>query len=296
MTNKKGTGLPLKTRFFNVFRLAFIFYPLEKLLRYLIVDCKLEFLRKLIPLPQLYKPGTFRISEKDGVQFYLDLHQSVDHFIYWLYHEKSYNRLLELASKANIIFDVGANVGSTALGMAKVNPQAVIHAFEPHQGNYAKALKNLSMNNFSNVFIHPFGLGQKTEKKKLYEVMDENSGMNRILNQDADFPFTEIEIKTLDDFVSESGIARIDLIKIDVEGFEMYVLYGAKNALRSFPVLFVELDDNNLRLHGFNASMMIKFLKDAGYNRFYRADLNSPVNEETNFTNCHFDLIAEKIS
>jgi hypothetical protein len=60
--------------------------------------------------------------------------------------------------------------------------------------------------------------------------------------------------------------------------------------------LFVELDDNNLRLHGFNASMMIKFLKDAGYNRFYRADLNSPVNEETNFTNCHFDLIAEKIS
>lgn len=103
----------------------------------------MEFLRKLIPLPLQYMPKTYRLSKKGGVNFRLDLHQSVDHFIYRMYPETSADRLLELAAKSKVILDVGANIGSTALLMASVNPQAVIHAFEPHKGNFAKARENL---------------------------------------------------------------------------------------------------------------------------------------------------------
>lgn len=256
----------------------------------------MEILRKLIPLPLQYKPQTYRVSSRSGVNFRLDLHQSVDHFIYWKYPESSAERLLELAVRSKIILDVGANIGSTALMMAHANPNAVIHTFEPHRGNFAKALHNLSLNNFKQIIFHPFGLGNKSEIKKLYEVADENSGMNRILDQEVSWPFTEIEIITMDAFTKEHGIDKVDLIKIDVEGYEMNVLYGAEQTLKRFPVLFIELDDNNLRIHHFNAAMLVDHLKSAGYNKFCRADTLEPVSEKTDFTNCHFDLIAEKIS
>ncbi|MBL7929456.1 MAG: FkbM family methyltransferase [Bacteroidia bacterium] len=292
INNKK---LPLKTRFFNLFRLIFLLYPFERLLRFFIVNGKMEFLRKLIPLPLQYRPETFRISEKGGVQFRLDLHQSVDHFIYWLYPESSAERLLELAANSKVILDVGANIGSTALFMANINPEAVIHAFEPHEGNFTKAQKNLSLNKFNKVTFHRFGLGNKNESRKLYEVATENSGMNRILQEDSPLPFTEISIRTMDDFTRGHGVEKVDLIKVDVEGFEMNVLGGAEQTLKSFPVLFIELDDNNLRMNNFNAAMLVNHLRNAGYNSFHRADTMTPISETTDFTDCHFDLIAEKI-
>lgn len=288
--------LPLKTRFFNLFRSIFLFYPAERLIRFLIVKGKMEFLRKLIPLPLQYKPETYRESRKDGVKFKLDLHQSVDHFIYWMYPESSSDRLLELADKSKVIFDVGANIGSTALLMANRNPNAIIHAFEPHHGNFTKARKNLSLNNFRLVTFHPFGLGNKAETKRLYEVVSENSGMNRIMETEVSLPFTEIEIRTMDAFVKGKGIDKPDLIKIDVEGFEMNVLSGAEQTLKSFPVLFIELDDNNLRMNNSNAAKLVCYLMNAGYNHFHRADTMDTITEKTNFTNCHFDLIAEKKS
>ncbi len=296
MSAERKRTLPLKTRFFNLFRLIFLFFPMERLLRFFVVNCKAEFLRKLIPLPVQYKPETYRESSKDGIKFRLDLHQSVDHFIYWMYPESSSDRLLELAARSKVILDVGANIGSTALLMASRNPNAVIHAFEPHHGNFAKARKNFSLNNFRLVTFHPFGLGNKTETKRLYEVVSENSGMNRILETDVSLPFTEIEIRTMDSFVHEQGIDKVDLIKIDVEGFEMNVLSGAEQTLKSFPVLFIELDDNNLRMNNSNAAKLVSYLMNAGYNNFHRADTMETITEKVNFTNCHFDLIAEKIS
>jgi FkbM family methyltransferase len=296
MPSEKTRSLPLKTRFFNIFRLVFLIYPMELMLRFMITGCQMDFLRKLIPLPLQYKPGTFRMAAKEGVNFSLDLHQSVEHFIYWLYPKSSTERLLELAVRSHVILDVGANIGSTALLMANRNPNAVIHAFEPHKGNFEKAQKNLSLNNFRMVTFHPFGLGNKSETKKLYEVAGENSGMNRILNDDVSLPFTEIEIKTLDEFAAKHNLRKVDLIKIDVEGFEMHVLEGAAETLKSFPFLFIELDDNNLRMHQFNAAMLVRHLMNAGYNRFHRADTAMPVSADTDFTNCHFDLIAGKIT
>lgn len=119
--------------------------------------------------------------------------------------------------------------------------------------------------------------------------------MNRIMEADALLPFTEIKIRKMDEFTREHGIDRIDLIKIDVEDFELNVLGGAAQTLQSFPKLFIEPDDNNLRLHNFNSVMLLNHLMNAGYNRFHRAETLEAITEESDFTNCHFDLIAEKI-
>ena len=71
---------------------------------------------------------------------------------------------------------------------------------------------------------------------------------------------------TLDSFFAKEQMKRIDLIKIDVEGFEMKVLYGATDCVERFrPVLFLELCDANLREQGSSAVELLQWLEARDY-------------------------------
>ncbi|MBK7684492.1 MAG: FkbM family methyltransferase [Bacteroidetes bacterium] len=86
---------------------------------------------------------------------------------------------------------------------------------------------------------------------------------------------------------------KVDFIKIDVEGYEYAVLSGARETLKSKPVLFIEVNDNSLKENKSSAKELIELLIAANYSTFYRADNGDPISSNTNFINCHFDLIAK---
>ena len=99
---------------------------------------------------------------------------------------------------------------------------------------------------------------------------------------------------TLDLFIQRENIARLDLIKIDTEGFEMNVLLGTeKTILRFHPKLFIELDDDMLRRQQSSASELLNWLIQREY-KIFDAETNSPVSAKQSFVHCHFDIICEE--
>jgi hypothetical protein len=103
-----------------------------------------------------------------------------------------------------------------------------------------------------------------------------------------------VNIIRVDDFCSAQQIKRIDLMKIDVEGYEMNVLLGAKQIIeRDIPDLFIEVDDNNLAQQGHSAREILEFLEPK-YKLIYDAATHKSISANDNFTNCHFDLVARK--
>ena len=91
-------------------------------------------------------------------------------------------------------------------------------------------------------------------------------------------------------FISLSFV--LNLIKIDVEGYELNVLKGASQTLKNLkPKLFIELDNSNLQRQGHSASELIKFLNQFNYT-ITNANNNKHVNFNDNFDNCHFDIIC----
>jgi hypothetical protein len=103
---------------------------------------------------------------------------------------------------------------------------------------------------------------------------------------------TPVEVWPLDEIIETFPGTRIDLIKIDVEGYELHVLRGSLQTLkRCRPVLFIELDDNNLRDQGDSAQSLVKYLEELGYS-ITDAVNGSPVRSDQSFTNCHTDIIA----
>lgn len=129
--------------------------------------------------------------------------------------------------------------------------------------------------------------------KYFLSIIDENNlGMNKIVPVANNIKGSYIDIITIDEYVKEKNIKNIDLIKIDVEGFEMNVLLGGKNSINRFkPKLFVELDNNNLKEQGFSAKEIISFLENKNYN-IVNAETLMQVKVSDDFENCHYDIIC----
>lgn len=282
-----------KTRLGNLLRKLFKIPLLERWLVRQIDRTGNAFFLRLVPSEQFYKKGSLRAINKNGINYNLDISNIVDNYIYFGVPDRTFDSVVNKIKEARVILDVGANIGSTALMFARLNPNAVIYAFEPHNVTYKRALRNISINKFKNIELIQKGLGEQPRVVKLYEVAENNPGANRILEEGNDYPSTEIEIDTIDNIVRQKNLATVDFIKMDVEGYEFSVLKGAINTLLKYhPVLHIELDNGNLQQHNLTANMLLNFLIDAGYTNIYRADDLKKITPEDNLTDCHCNIIA----
>jgi FkbM family methyltransferase len=134
-------------------------------------------------------------------------------------------------------------------------------------------LTNISLNPSLEKNIVPcnIALGDKEGVVKMFSDCETNSGSNRMVGNHIkdQSKLTEVIVSTLDIFVSSLPVTTIDVIKIDVEGFEMNVLKGAEATLRKYkPILYIEVNNNNLQAQNSSAEELLTFIKDAGYDIF----------------------------
>ena len=299
MTNNYELKLSSKTRFLNLFRRILKIRFLEEFFAGKTQNLTIEsWWLRLMPPNYLYPANSRREVERKGIKYSLDISDYMEHGVYFGYSEAAQDELLRLGAGKNVIIDVGVNLGATLMNFARCSPTGVIIGFEPDEKNFRKAERNLDLNNFGNVELYRNGLGAETATVKLFKVNPANQGMNRIFDDretsiEKDLAYEKIEIIRLDDFVNEHQVDRIDLIKIDVEGYEFKVLQGAEQSLLRYrPILFIELDDENLKAQNDSAELLISFLKKIGYT-IYRADNKQEVKLNSEFGNCHFDIVCE---
>jgi FkbM family methyltransferase len=153
--------------------------------------------------------------------------------------------------EAKCIVDVGANSGLFSLTAAACSRTAIIHAFEPFPPCQALLERNLSLNSFeSRVKIRPEALSEKPGQLDLYVPLEDKAGYDETscsLNSSFRPEHSQVlpvPVITLDDYVAEQKIDRIDLLKIDVETHEPQVLRGAAKVLDQHrPMIFIEVLD-----------------------------------------------------
>ena len=132
-----------------------------------------------------------------------------------------------------VIFDVGANIGQTSLKYSKHFPSAKIFAFEPIQSTFDQL--NINTKGIKNITLIKSALGPKSGKVKI-SLFDDTLSVLNSLNQLAMNSATHskkemIEVMTGDEFCQLNHISKIDLLKIDTEGYELSVLEGFKQML-----------------------------------------------------------------
>ncbi len=143
-----------------------------------------------------------------------------------------------------VIFDIGGNIGSWTL-LAKTNfPQAEIHAFEPLE-NFANCLKE-NTKNFSAISVHQVALGNDHAINEMYVAGDSSSllPLGNLMQEQYEIQSKEkMQIQTviLDEYIKEKKISQPDFIKLDIQGYELEALKGAKEAMQHAKYIFIEV-------------------------------------------------------
>ncbi len=185
-----------------------------------------------------------------------------------------------LASRSHVTIDVGANIGIFTLLAAHANPEGFVYSFEPFPPVYNRLRRNVELNQLSNVWCAAMAVGDAVGSEDFYydtstEIPDTSSislESIRITTPGGNFSKTTVPTITLDSFVQEKGIGRVDLVKLDTEGTEPQVLGGMKTILeRDRPVVICEV------LRGYKTAGTIEeIFKSYGY-RFYLLTPRGPV-------------------
>jgi FkbM family methyltransferase len=154
--------------------------------------------------------------------------------------------------KFNHVLDIGAWVGTWTMKINSFCGRVI--AFEPDPLHYECLVKNVP----DNVETHQLAVGN--EEKMISLSDDDFTQAKRVLG-DGTIPMVTIDSLNLDD---------VDLIKIDVEGFEMEVLKGAENTLKNVDYLMIELN-NNAKKYGSSNLEIEKHLRKSGYEILIKA-------------------------
>ena len=141
----------------------------------------------------------------------------------------------KFAIDPKIVFDVGANVGQTALSYAELFEGATIYSFEPFISAFRLLEKNTA--HLPNVQSFQVALGNCDQSIEVKIHDETHSDLNSLKpvneNRSAVACSERVKVLTLDSFCAEEGIEEIDLLKIDTEGYELEVLRGAEKFLKT---------------------------------------------------------------
>ena len=205
-----------------------------------------------------------RVILRNNIKYEIDLNEAIDLGIFLgiknegkLYKIKNF-----LGSKKKLVLvDIGSNVGSVTLPLAKLFSLSTIISIEPTNFAFKKLKKNLKLNpdlekrvKLFNIFI-----SDKTRKVNfVHSSWDLKTKENKHKIHLGTLKKTSNKTKSLSQVLNKVG-KKIDFIKIDVQGFELSVLKGAYNTLKTNrPVLCIEEDDPN-------NSLIIPFLENLNY-------------------------------
>lgn len=217
-----------------------------------------------------------------GIRATLDLRDETQRTTYWFgtrFEQPTPQVLLEWAADATHFFDIGSNYGFYSFFLYSVLSHLQIYAFEPNPKIFSRLSEICAANRATRIHPLPYGLSDERSRLRFLQLSD-NTGHSSFattggqIENDASIrgaSFTECEVVRFDDAIRESGLAHPTrpswVAKIDVEGYEMKVLRGMTDALRThaFKGICIELIAENLCLCGTSVEEVDTHLRSFGY-------------------------------
>lgn len=201
--------------------------------------------------------------------------------------------LLELGKQSQRFIDIGANMGFYSLALALENPELSVISFEPQPGVNKRLLENIELNELHNrVTSVNMGLGHQADELTMYIPKFTGTGgasFKNLHEDEGDACQITVPVGTLDSM----GIAVADLLKIDVEGFELNVIIGANDLIvKNKPTIMAELLRKWMKPFGHTPQMFLDRLISLDYRCFAINDNQlieiNQIDEETVQTNFVF--------
>jgi FkbM family methyltransferase len=152
-----------------------------------------------------------------------------------------FTRLSDVAT----VFDIGANTGQSVSKFVHLFPTATFHVFEPDERAFSDLAKKYAK--FDNVHLNNVALGESSKTVSMNHTDDSVGSSLLDLGLDSwntvDYK-SSVAVTTLDAYCQLNSVAQIALLKIDTQGYELFVLRGATDLLKSGHIKVIQLEYN----------------------------------------------------
>ncbi len=175
-------------------------------------------------------------------------------------------QFIQIAKKARTIVDVGGNIGYfTLLGASFSKSSSNIFVFEPDLVNFQSLTKTVKENKLENVTCEKVAIAQNSGKISLF-ISPDNLGDHRTFDSGDNRETEVVRVVSLDDYFNEYP-HEIDLLKIDIQGYEHFAIMGAKKLFQKkrIKVILSELWPYGLQIAGCNWRNYLKLLEQSGF-------------------------------
>lgn len=166
--------------------------------------------------------------------------------------------------------DIGANIGLISLYVIKHIPKVKVYAFEPGPHQNMLLRKTVANNNLNNMLeIFDYALSDKIGEATfcVHNTQDVSGDGFRDTGRAGDFKKIFVKTITLDEWWEKIGKPDINIIKIDTEGAELYVLKGAQKLLQECsPIIYFEMYSENYQVYNYTCNDILYLLEVNHYN------------------------------
>jgi FkbM family methyltransferase len=243
-----------------------------------------------VTVSRLIKRGT---NDRDlyktnyGNYYWLDKKKYIDNLIIenGVFEDWGTKAVKKLINKNDTVLDVGANIGYYSVIFSKlVGQTGKVYSFEP-LAEYNKILKqNLEVNNIQNCEVINYGLSNLEQELSIY--VNDSSATIHAVNDDFE-RIEKIRLITLDKFVYDNNIKKIDFIKIDVDGHEPAVLEGACKVIKNLkPIVLLEISHLHYLKYGITVWDFYSMLKKKGLYIYTEVNLEEIKSKNEFLTKC----------
>lgn len=206
--------------------------------------------------------------KKYGFQIQLDpRNAAVDEYVYmhknWEPHIAT--AILAHLDEGSVFIDAGANIGYfSLLAASRIGQTGKVVAFEPIQRLVEQIETSIALNDFTTIDVRNMALGA-TKSELVLAIVPGNVGGSSLVKHNESGITETVSVVPLDDAIPD--LDRVDVIKIDVEGYEYELLQGAQRVITTHhPVIVIEFSPNlyatRIPAHG---SAILEFMRKHGY-------------------------------
>ncbi len=220
----------------------------------------------------LWKTGLCRLIIIDKGTFKLRFYPSSTSTGYWYnldFRKVDENLLANYLKKNDIVIDVGANIGTLTLKAASiVGEEGKVFSIEAHPTTFKFLKGNIFLNRkFTNIEAFNVAIGDRKGTAAISDKVTRDD-QNQIVPEGE----INVDVETLDGLFDDI-VKRVDFLKIDVEGYEKFVLLGADQVLKKTKCVYIESWESHFINYGYSTTDIFEILHSSGFRVFRLVDL-----------------------
>lgn len=218
---------------------------------------------------------------------------------------KEMSVVMKILKPRDVVFDIGANIGWYAINILLFHKSADVYCFEPIKPLHSYIIKNFKLNGLKTDKIYNIGLSDENKKIKFYfDIECSMASSIANLRESSKTIREECQIRKLDDFVSKlPSFKKLDFIKCDVEGSELFVFKGGIKTIEKYkPVILSEMLRKWSKKFNYHPNDIISLLSNIGYechvfngDKIKRIGYVDESTEQTNFLFFHKKKHADTV-